>query len=129
MFLRMGLPKWTELLLWVTHNLLWPLKVRWTAKWAVRSRPRPLPLLCPAFWPPSRSYTQNGSSKAVRKQTSKQLLVFPPLPLCATRSQTTAAHDSGGGKARRRAQRYANKFRGNQRRYVACNDPGYTNHH
>ena len=84
-------------------------------KGAVRSITRPLPLLCfrPAFWPPSRSNTQDGNGRAVRKQTSAQLLVFSSLSLRSALSQATAAHNGGGGKARRRAQRYGKKLKVN----------------
>ena len=86
-------------------------------------------LLLTGLLAPSRSNTQDGNGRAVRKQTSAQLLVFPSLSLCAALSQTTTAHNGGGGKARQRAQRYGNKLKGNQRRHVVYDNPGCTNHH
>ena len=89
-----------ELLPWVTHNLLWPFKVRWAAK---EQR-----VQCPAhchYNVADRPFASNPDP-IPKTATAKPCGNKPPnscrcsvsLSLCAALSQATAAHNRGGKK-------------------------------
>ena len=89
-----------ELLPWVTHNLLWPFKVRWAAKEQC--------VQCPChcqYNVADRPFASNPDP-IPKTATAKPCGNKPPnscrcsvsLSLCAALSQATAAHNRGGKK-------------------------------